>query len=75
VVQDEFTVITAVEPRIEGLNILQNRRGGAAGVLEVKRPLHHGEVAILHGDTTHHQTALWVGVSERVLSTVVVNQA
>ena len=46
-VQQELAVARALPRRIECQDLFQDRRVGGAGVLEVKRPLDGGEIAVL----------------------------
>ena len=47
---NELTCRAAIEIDVNGLNVRENRGVGNAGILEVKRPFHSGEVFIRDGD-------------------------
>ncbi len=65
--QDAIPLRAAAEGGVNGPDILDHRRVGGAGVLEIHRPLHRGIVEVLHADAPHAQAALGIGPGQRVL--------
>jgi len=66
-VEQELPSRSAFPFDVQRLDVLDNWSIGRTRVLEVEGPLHSGEIVVFNSNTTHDQTALKVGVSQRVL--------
>src|ERR1019366_10040416 len=70
--QDAIAPGAAAERGVNRLDVLDYRRLGSAGVLEIHRPLDRGIVPVLHADTADAQAALRVAPVQCVLLPLVI---
>src|ERR1700690_3956082 len=70
--QDAIALRPAAERRVYGLDVLDDRRIGGPGVLEIYRPLDSGIVVVLDANAAHAQTALGISPGQGLLLPLVI---
>ena len=71
-VQYELPVSAPLDPRIQRLDLLENRRVFLPFVLKVHGPLDGREIAVGHCHASHSQSRLGVGIGQGVLGAILI---